>query len=200
MGEPLVRARHLKSTLAAADRSEARELIRAALPAGLATAIEAADGFDWLPAEHDVALVQAIHGVLGDVGHDAFSRRVILEAFQGPLLGALIAAAVRLFPGGLVAWAHWIPRGWALLFRECGEWTVERVGPGAVDLRLRWLPPVCVRDPVWTRSVASSLSALLDLAQLGGTLRLAGLDGEAGAATYEMRWEAKGDGGSQERP
>src|SRR5512147_664766 len=152
MGEPLVRARHLKSTLAAVDRTAARDAVRGALPPGLAAAIEAANGFDWLPAVKDVALVHAIHGALGDAEHDAFSRGVILEAFEGPLLGPLITIGVRLFPGGLMAWAHWIPRAWALVFRECGEWKIDGIGPGAVDMQLRWLPPICVQDPVWPRS------------------------------------------------
>lgn len=185
----MVRARHLKTTLAAADRSAAREDIRAALPSGLAAIIEAANGFDWLPAANDVALVRSIHGALGDAEHDAFSRSVILDAFEGPLLGPLIATALRLFPGGLMAWAHWIPRAWALVFRECGEWGVQGVGPGEVDLQLRWMPPICAEDRVWPISVASSISALLVLARVRGTLRFAGLDHGTRTASYLMRWE-----------
>ncbi|HEU4384733.1 MAG TPA: hypothetical protein VFR85_14695 [Anaeromyxobacteraceae bacterium] len=189
MGEPLVRARHLKTTLAAADRTAARETIRGALPPGLAAAIGASSGFDWLPAENDVALVHAIHGALGDEEHDAFSRAVILEAFQGPLLGPFIAFALRLFPGGLMAWAHWIPRAWALVFRECGEWKIDGIGPGAADLQLRWLPPVCVQDPVWPSSVASSISTLFVLGRVRGTLRLTHLDPATRSAAYQMRWQ-----------
>ncbi len=184
-----MRARHLKTTLAAVDRCRARDAIRAALPAGLAATIEAANGFDWLPAANDVALVNVIHGALGDAEHDAFSRGVIRDAFEGPLLGPLIAIALRLFPGGLMAWAHWIPRAWALVFRECGEWKVEAVGPGAVDLELGWLPHICVQDAVWPGSVASSTSALLDLARVRGTLRLTGLDRATRTASYQMRWQ-----------
>ncbi|HYQ80618.1 MAG TPA: hypothetical protein VEP68_03905, partial [Anaeromyxobacteraceae bacterium] len=180
---------HLKSTLAAVDGCRARDAIRAALPSGLMAAVEAANGFDWLPAANDVALVKAIHGALGDAEHDAFSRGVIRDAFEGPLLGPLIAIALRLFPGGLMAWAHWIPRAWALVFRECGEWKVEGVGPGAVDLQLGWLPPICVQDAVWPGSVASSTSALLDLARVRGTLRLTGLDRATRTASYQMRWQ-----------
>lgn len=191
-----MRAMHLKSTLAAADRSR----VRAALPPGLAAAVEAANGFDWLPAADDVALVRAIHGALGDAEHDAFSRGVILEAFEGPLLGPLIGIALRLFPGGLMVWAHWIPRAWALVFRECGEWKVEALGPGAVDLQLRWLPPICVRDTVWPSSVTSSASAILAPAQVRGTLRLVGLDPGTRTASYQMRWETADDAGRAARP
>lgn len=190
-----MRARHLKSTLAAADRSQVRDAVRAALPPGLAGAVEAANGFDWLPAANDVALVRAIHGALGDAEHHAFSRRVILEAFEGPLLNALVTAGLRLFPGGLMAWAHWIPRGWGLVFRDCGEWAVELVGSGAADLRLRELPPICSRDEVWPRSVASSLSPLIDLARVRGTMCLVALDRAAGTASYQMRWEPAGEPG-----
>lgn len=200
MGEPLVRARHLKTTLAAVDRSRVRGTVRAALPGGLAAAVEAADGFDWLPAENDVDLVRAIHAALGDAEHDAFSRSVILEAFEGPLLGPLASFALRLFPGGLMAWAHWIPRAWALVFRDCGEWKVEGVGPGAVDLQLRWLPPMCVQDAVWPGSVASSTSAILALARVRGTLRLTGLDRATGTASYQIRWQAASDVAGASRP
>jgi hypothetical protein len=91
---------------------------------------------------------------------------------------------------------HWIPRGWGLVFRDCGEWAVELVGPGAADLRLRELPPICSQDEVWPRSVASSLSSLIDLARVRGTLRLVALDRAAGAASYQMRWEPAGEPGA----
>jgi hypothetical protein len=188
MLEPVVRARHLKTTLAAADRLPEAGAIRAAFPAGAAAEVAASSGFDWLPIGHDLALVRAIHGALGPAGHDAFSRGVIRESFGGPLLRAIVAAAQRTFPGALVAWVHWIPKAWALVFRGCGAWEVELVAPRAVDLRLVALPAAVFADPVWPGSVASSLSAVLDLAGASGTVRLVGLDEGRSAARYEMRW------------
>ena len=176
MPEPAVRARHLKSTLAAADRTPARAAIRDAMAAPVIDCIAASSGFDWLPVEYDVALVRAIHGALGDAGHDAFSRAVILEAFDGLLLGPIVRLALAVKGRDPDAWIRWVPKAWPLVFRNCGSWTLGAAVPGEARLTLEGLPPVCFDDPVWTHSVASSVSALLARVGVVGSTRLEARD------------------------
>ncbi len=188
MAEPSVRARHLKQTLAAVDRTPARAAVRAALDPATVRAIEASHGFDWLPIGHDVALVRAIHGALGPEGHDAFSRATILEAFDGPLLGPLVRVAIAVKGPDLAGWVRWIPKAWALMYRDCGGWSVDRTAPDGADLSLAGMPPICFDDPVWPGSVASSLSALLARAGVAGETRLVGRDPDVRRARYAFRW------------
>ncbi len=189
MGEPSVRARHLKQTLAAVDRTPARAAVRGALAPDVLAAIEASHGFDWLPVGHDVALVRAIHGALGPEGHHAFSRATILEAFDGPLLGPLIRVALAVKGRDPAGWVRWIPKAWALMFRDCGSWSVDRIAPDGAELTLDGMPAACFDDPVWPGSVASSLSALLAGAGAAGETRLVARDPGPRRARYAFRWE-----------
>jgi hypothetical protein len=189
MHEPLVRARHLKSVLAAMDRLRERDAVRARLPASMPERVEAAHGSDWLPIEHDLAFARALHAVLGKRELDVFNRRMLVASFQGPLLRTLVQTAVELLGVDPGAWARWIPKGWRLVFRDCGTWTIDRIGPREVVLRLSDLPAVCAEDPVWPGSVGSSLSSILDLADARGDLALDSVDAAARTATYTMRWE-----------
>ena len=92
-----------------------------------------------------------------------------------------------------VSFARWVPRAWHMLFRGVGEWSVEPSGPGAsaVVLTLARLPSDCADHPVWLRSVARSLDALLDLARTRGSAELMPRARGAREAQLELRWMAR---------
>lgn len=188
--EPLVRARHLKQVLAAADRQPLRLALRDRIGPTLAYAIEEATGTDWLPVEHDVSMARALEAVLGQDGLASFNREMMQQSFRGPLLGALVELATHFFGLDAGAWATWVPRGWRLMFKGCGGWTVVRLGDGELSLTLAGLPAVCATDAVWPRSVASSLSGILPAVGAEGTVELASVDAARGTLVYTMRWNA----------
>ena len=187
MPEPSVRARHLKEVLESIDRQPRRGEIRAAVAPGVLAAIEEATGTDWLPVEHDVALANALHAVLGADGHYAFNVDTFQHATRGPLLRALVALATAFFGYDAGRWGSWLPRAWTLIFSECGTMTVER-REGEATLTLTGLPPACAGDEVWPRSVASALSSMLPMVKVEGSVELRSIDPAAGTATYLMRW------------
>ena len=186
-GEPLVRARHLKSMLAFADEwpGHPGARLRSHLPEADVRAILEASGIDWLDVRLDLDVTRAIHELLGPDECLRFFRRQSLSSFQGPLLRTLVDTAQRMFGLQLASWARWVPKGWALLFRDCGAWTVEAPGAKQVTLRLRALPQACSGDEIWIRTVGASLSALLDLARLEGAVTTAR---EPAAVRYEFTW------------
>jgi len=188
--EPLVRARHLKLVLAAADRTSQALAIRSRVGPEVTRAVEEATGSDWLPVAHDVALAGALDAVLGPEGLAGFNRTMMQDSLRGPLLRALVEMATHFLGFDAGAWAGWIPRGWGLMFKHCGRWTVVSRGGGEVALTLTGLPPICAADAVWPVSVASALSAVLPAVGTVGTVTLQSVDPAAGTAVYVMRWQA----------
>jgi hypothetical protein len=185
--EPSVRARHLKSALGAADALPCGRMLREALPARLIAEVERATGFDWLPVEHDVTIVRASASVLPPEEFERLWRGVVLEGIEGPLLGLLMRTAVRMFGHDPAEFARWVPKGWAMIFRDVGVWTACTVTGGTAVLRVQGLPPPC-RDPVFARSVACSLGAIPVLSGRSGGARVVDVSAEHGTVSFEVSW------------
>jgi hypothetical protein len=186
--DPAVRARHLKSVLAAIDGEPRREEIRRRSGEGVTAAIEGSGGSDWLPVAHDVALARALDAVLGPEGLATFNQRMMLQSFEGPLLRTLVQTAMAVIGADPAALARWIPKGWQLMFQGCGSWRVEPSGATSVALTLTEMAPACAEDPVWPRSVASALSAVPVLARVVGSVELVRIDPPARTARYAFTW------------
>jgi hypothetical protein len=200
LADPLVRARHLKLVLAAVDRQPRRQELRARIGPELAAVIEGSTGIDWLPVDHDVAMAGALDAVLGPAGLAAFNREMMQQSMGGPLLRGMAELATRIIGLDPGAWASWIPKGWQLMFKGFGRWTVVRTGEREVTLRLDLLPPVCAADPVWPRSVASSLAGILPAMGATGTVEIDRLDAASGTIAYVMRWQAGPPAGATAPP
>ena len=188
---PAVRARHMKNLLASIERlpPDERERVAVLVPAPFVQAIADATGVDWLPLETNLVVTRALHGALGDARFHRFFRDQLAESFSGPLLGVIVDAALRVFRVDATSFTSWVGRGWGLIFRQVGEWTVERAGPGMARLRIEALPAACVHDEIWLRSVAHSLDAFWVIARAEGECACVGRDLAHGVATYELRWK-----------
>lgn len=187
---PVARARHLRSILEHVSKlpEPSRRAVLEAIGPGPVAAIEAAASSDWLPFALDLDLTHAIARVLGPAGQHRFFQQHQLASFQSPLFRALVDSATALFGLDPGSWARWIPRGWGIVFRECGHWVVDRVEKGAVDVALVAPPPGCLDDDVWLRSLAGSFSAFLLVARKEGEFALVRVDHAREAALYRMRW------------
>lgn len=188
MGPPKVKSRHMKALLASVDRRPEAPAVRARLDEGVVRAIEDSRGVEWQPLEWNLGLTRAVRAELGAAATHTFFREMLLESFRGPLLGLLVDSAVRVFGIDPASWARWVPRGWALVFQDCGRWSVDAQNR-RVTFRCEDLPGDCVEDDVWVRSVASSLGALVDLARARGGVELLEMDRAARRATFLMEWE-----------
>jgi hypothetical protein len=185
--EPSVRARHLKSALAAVDALPHGRALREALPARMVRDVEHANGFDWLPIEHDVALTLASASILPVDEFERLWRAVVLDAIEGPLLGLLMRTAVRMFGYDPTEFSRWIPKGWAMVYRDVGTWTSCHATDQGALLRLEGLPPAC-RDPIFTRSVACSLAAIPVLTGRTGGARVVDAS-DHGTVSFELSWD-----------
>ncbi len=194
MAGPMVRSRHLRSILEHVDGLPAaqRLAIRRAVGPAAVEQIESSASSDWLPFALDVDLTHAIAGVLGSAGQHRFFQEQQLASFRGPLFRALVDSATAIFGLDPGSWARWIPRGWGIVFRDCGQWVIDRSERGVVDLALLAPPPGCLDDELWLRSLASSFSAFIIVAKTEGEFGLTGVDHDRGAALYALRWRADG--------
>ena len=196
---PLVRGRHLKLLLASVERHALGAAALSKVSPGTLHTIGESSGLDWLPLEPDLDLTRAIYGALGPVAADRLFRDHTLASFDGPVLQTMVRTAVRLFGLDPASWARWVPKGWSLLFRGCGEWTVGDARAGQVTLTLAAMPPICASDALWVRSVGHSLGALLDLARVRGVVEVAPRAEGASEVAYRLRW-ARGAGEAEPQP
>jgi hypothetical protein len=188
---PAVRARHMKNLLDSIARlapDDARR-VRALVPAAVVEAVSDATSIDWLPLDTNLVVTRAVHGGLDEARFYRFFRDQLVDAFSGPLLRVVVDAALRVFRVGAHAFTSWVGRGWGLVFRECGEWTVERAGAGMARLRIEALPRACLEDEMWLRSVSHSLDAFWVLARTQGEFAYSCRDLARGVASYELRWK-----------
>lgn len=191
--EPLIRARQLLSILEHVDgRAEPqRAAVRGAMDPERLAEIEDSAGSDWVPFAWDLELTHAVAAALGPAETHRFFQEQQLAAFQGPLLKTLVDSATAIFGLDPGSWAKWIPRGWNIVFRNCGQWEIERTGPGEVDLAFVAPPAGALDDEVWLRSLASSFSSFLVVAKTEGEFALDRVDRSRGAACYRLRWRAR---------
>jgi hypothetical protein len=180
----------MKGLLEAIERlaPDESERVRALVPDALVRSVADATSIDWLPLETNLVVTRALHRGLGDARFYRFFRDQLVDSFSGPLLRVIVDAALRVFRVDATSFTSWVGRGWGLIFRDCGAWTVEGAGPGMARLRIESLPAACVDDEVWLRSVAHSLDAFWVLARTQGECSYAGRDVARAAATYELRW------------
>lgn len=200
---PAVRASYLRLLLSACDEFGPPAMaIRERLGDAHLTSIECAGPLVWLPIEADLALQRALAEVLGVERTREFVLAKARQFMAGSLLQNLVQTAVDLFgldPGSL---ARVVPRGWMLLYRDCGRWTVTRsLDPDRnrarewreVEMRLVDLPSACASETAWVTAVGTVQHALL---LLSGRLDKEGevelldrvLDGPA-QLVYRVAWK-----------
>ena len=184
----------MKATLAAAEAWPMGGKVGALLHPELRALVLQAGGLDWLPVARNLALTQAIYDGLGPAEADRFFRVQTLASFDGPILQTMVISGVRILGLDPASFARWVPKGWYMIFRGVGEWQVEPHRPGATSslLTLSRLPGECADHPVWGRSVARSLEALLDLARVKGAVDLLPVAAGAGQLQLRMSWTPTG--------
>lgn len=191
--QPSVRARYMQTFLRHIDRLEADDsrAIREAVSPETRIAIETAGLLGWLPIRMNLDATHAVAGRLGVDRTHRFFHDLLLATTETPLLRGFVQAVLRVAVSDPGLYLPWVARGFDLVFRDAGRWTVLEREPGWALLELRGLPKECVTDSVWLRSVASSLSGLLDLTNIVGTVVVREADVKTGAATFAARWTTK---------
>lgn len=187
---PAVRARYMQLFSKQIERLPVpeREAISAAIGRDV---IESASAMSWLPLAVNLEATRAVAERLGPERTDRFFRGLLLDTAHSPLLGSVVQTALRVAGRNPGLSLPWIAKGFQLIFRDMGGWTTVRRDTGILVMELAGLPAECVSDDVWARSVASALSALLDLARLEGSVAVAEVDRASGRVVFEARWAVR---------
>lgn len=190
---PSVRARYMQTFSAHVNRLPPadRDAIRAAVPEGTWEMIESAGLLGWLPLTTNLACTRAVADRLGPKETHRFFRSLLLDTSNTPLLRGLVQSVLRVAVRDPGLYLPWISKGFELMFRDSGRWTVMERGPGTAVLEVRGLPAECFTDAVWPESVASALCALLDLTELEGNVSVRSVEPETGAMTFRFRWKPR---------
>jgi hypothetical protein len=160
--------------------------IRGAIPEETWEAIERAGLLGWLPIDVNLACTRAVAERLGPKKTDEFFRTLLLNTAQSPLLSGLIQSVLRIAVQDPGLYLPWISKGFELMFRDAGRWTVLERTPAFSLVEVRGLPEACLADAIWIQSVVSALSALLDVARLEGSVKLREVDASASRVVYSF--------------
>ncbi len=191
-GTPMVRGRHMKSFLELIDRQDAttRERLRAAIPPAALTAIETSTTVGWLPAQVNLEVTEAVARTLGPQAADRYFRELLLAGFEGPVLGALVRSVIALSGHNPTVGFTWVPKGFNVIFRDCGHWSTPESGPGRSVIEGAGLPAFLAQSRLWLESVASSLAAVFDVMKIPrGSVLVDRADPEQGLVRYLARWQ-----------
>jgi hypothetical protein len=191
MPDPRVQAGYMKDVVSSLVRLGAEgEHVLAQDPA-LFAAIEAASRSAWLPISLNLRGVEAVERTHGwPRALDFFAARVA-DQFGRPLFRGFVEGGVRLLglePGALV---RLVPRGLAIVFRDCGVWTAVRTSETSVELRAAGLPKELASHARWIESVGGAALALFGLCGVTGSARLTEHRPDAESAVVEARWQKR---------
>jgi hypothetical protein len=162
--------------------------VEAALPREIRDGLASATGVDLVPAAWDLAVVQAMVGVLGPAQMRRVARAAMVDSLGGPLLGNLLATGLRLFgasPGSLLGWSG---RAFGHVTVDCGTLRVTGGEVGASRLALEGMDPWLAR-PEYLDAIAAAMEAVFDVCRVTG--RVSVEPGPSGGR-FEARWTPTG--------
>ncbi|HEY6556176.1 MAG TPA: hypothetical protein VI072_02845 [Polyangiaceae bacterium] len=190
MAKPAVRARHMKTFVDTIDALEppVRERIRARLPPGHVSAIDEAVPAVWLPMDINLAVTDATSLELGPRDAQAFFRALVSAEYETDTFRAFLASVARLLGLTPSTYVKMAPRGWELVFKNCGA-----LRPLERERHRAWLeytdiPSVCLQNDLWMESVRSSFYSAFDLTHVRGEIRWQELDFDKRRAIFLFVW------------
>ena len=152
--------------------------------------IEAAPRLSWLPVSLNVRTVEAMATRFGEQRGIELLAECVYRQFDTPLWKSFVGGAMRLLgtePGLL---GRFLPEALQLVFRGCGQWTVENTDETELTVRVRELPAELVVHGPWLRSLATGMTPLFTLCGCDGSARLTEVDETARSARYVLTWKA----------
>ncbi|HVU05531.1 MAG TPA: hypothetical protein VHE30_27475 [Polyangiaceae bacterium] len=165
-----------------------RDAIRAVIPEETWTEIERAGLLGWLPLEVNLRCTRAVAAQLGKERTHVFFRKLLFDTSNTPLLRGLVQSVLRVAVRDPGLYLPWISKGFELMFRDAGRWTVTDRGIGTAKMEVTGVPAECLTDLVWPESVASALCALLDLIQYEGSCVVDHVDPESFTVVFRSTW------------
>lgn len=167
---------------------QARDAVRAAVPAEDLALVESAAAVSWLPVDVNLRATEAVAHALSPQAFDAFFRRLGDRDFDSTLLKSVVTGAIGVFglePSRLMSW---VPRGWSQIFRDQTEISITVAGAGEARMSFVDLPAQLAASRAWRDSVAASMTAFFRATKREGTTDVESFDARARAMVLLFRW------------
>ena len=194
LAPPVVRAAFTQSALATADTLEGDlgARIRAAVPPESLAQIVNTSRLNWLAADLDMDVTEAVTQVLGREQSAHFWRGSLLDTMETPLLKPLVDGAIAIFglaPSNLLKWA---PRIWEAIYRNCGTMTVFAGDtPTTALVAYESIAPALRRSPDFIEALRASFETLFVLCGTQGEVVVEEMDLVRARAVYAFSWATR---------
>jgi hypothetical protein len=183
----------MQSLLCGVEQLDAasRDSIRGALPGRLISEVKEATPVGWIGIADNVLLADTIASCLGAARARPFFRQVLLLEYQSSLLKPFVEGIARVLGLTPTTFVKMAPRGWELVYRDCGSLEGRPVSETEACLVISDLPAACVRNELWLEAVRSTFFTAFDLSQVEGEIEWQELDLTARRASMQFRWRPR---------
>ena len=168
----------------------ARQEVIARIGADVIEGVESAPVVGWLPADVNFRTVEALTAVVGREGTDEFHVTLYETLWEeAAFLRPLIQGVMRVGGRDPGTYLKQLPRGYPLIFRNFGRWSVVERQAASIELELHGAPPRCfAADGSWLRCVVSSMGTIFPLARREGRGELVSANAGTGRARFRFAW------------
>jgi hypothetical protein len=183
----------MKSLVRAVDLLEAdlSGRFRAEVGAAALDTVREATPLAWLPLLMNIEFSERVSEVLGRERAASFFRNMVLREYKTSLFKAFIAGVTRAMNVTPAVFVKLAPKGWALVYQECGVLTPLEPAHGNARLSIADLPLICVKDEVWLESVRNSFYTAFDLSNVQGEIEWDELNLTARRAVFRFVWDPR---------
>ena len=157
--------------------------------ATLAAEIAEASRVSWLPIEINMRMVDALMGAYGEKRGMQILVESLHAQFDTPLWNNFIKGGLRLFGQEPIGFGRWIPEACALIFRNCGSWSIELGEPAQMRAIMQEVPQPLIDDERWMRTIGNGMLALFWVCEVDGGARMIECDPHARRATFLLEWK-----------
>jgi len=187
MSPPMMKARYLKSTVAAVGTlaPAAVQQIRLVAKPTIAT-IEAAAPVEWVSMALDVELTHAVAEVMGRDGVVTVNRTGLRLAMRTPLLRPIVEGARRLFGFTPAALLHVCPRAYAAVTRNAGQMSVKKLDLRDYLVTFEDLPELFAADDEYLAGYDGLAQGVVDAFDLEPIVENTRID--ATRVQYRIQW------------
>ncbi len=185
--DPAVQSSYMKNLFVGFEARGLRDGLLARDPE-LVEEVTLAGRLSWLPIALNLRTVDALCDMLGETAGLDVLAECVYGQFETPLWKPLIGGGLHLLGREPERLARWLPRAFAVVFRGCGIWEVQRPGARELVVLQRQVPAMLISERRWLRSLASGMTALFRLCDTRGTVDLLAIDDETREAEFRLRW------------
>jgi hypothetical protein len=139
--------------------------------------------------EVNLSVTDATSLELGAQGAREFFRAMVSAEYQTDTFRSFLASIARLLGLTPKNYVKMAPRGWELVFKNCGVFRALDREQQQAWLEYTDIPAACLQNDLWIESVRSSFYSAFDLTGVPGEVRWEELDFKRRRAVFQFVWQ-----------